>query len=362
VPVNNWSDFRTKFAPSDDLPGLSNNYLFHAVNGFFQNRGGRCFVVNLGTNGSVANGVKLLEANDEISIVAALYSDVQSQEAVTAHCEKMQDRVCIHYPPNVDNTELLKTVAVAPAAAPKTPKAKDSADKPAGGSAADKPPDGGLRPRSSEFAAFYFPWLVVQDPANPNAFVQVPPSGHIAGIWSRVDGTRGVHKAPANEAPAGVLNLTYRVTAEEQGPLNSLGVNCIRQFAGVGPLVWGARTLADQSSSCRYINVRRTLIFIEQSILRATRWAVFEPNDRTLWGSIKCAVTGFLNNVYRDGALMGRTPEEAFFVKCDEECNPPESIDMGQVNVVVGVAIVKPAEFVVFKIGQTQSGAKVEAL
>jgi hypothetical protein len=361
TPVNNWSDFRTKFAPSDNLPGLSSNNLFHAVNGFFQNRGSRCFVVNVGSTGSLAAGLKLLEANDEVSILAAPgYTDVQSHEALISHCEKMQDRVCILDPPNVDNTELLKVVEAAPVAA-KPAKAKDK-DSGGASAAADKPPDAGLRPRTSEFAAFYFPWLVVADPLNPTNFVQVPPSGHMAGIWSRVDGTRGVHKAPANEPPSGVIGLRYPVSAEEQGPLNSLGVNCLRQFAGVGSLVWGARTLADPSSSCRYINVRRTLIFIEQSIVRATRWAVFEPNDRTLWKSIKAAVTGFLNNVYRDGALMGRSPEEAFFVKCDDEVNPPESIDLGQLNVVIGVSIVKPAEFVVFKIGLSQAGAQVEAL
>jgi Bacteriophage tail sheath protein len=363
VPVNNWSDFRTKFAPSDKLPGLSTNYLFHAVNGFFQNGGSRCYIVNTGLGGSIVSGLKLLEANDEVSIVAAPgCTDIPCHEALTLHCEKMQDRMCILDAPNVDNTELLKTVETAPIAS-KTAKPKDKdaatgsgvADKPATG---EKPPDGGLRPRNSEFAAFYFPWLVVPDPLNPKETVEIPPSGSMAGIWSRVD----VYKAPANEVPRGASGLTYLVTPEEQGPLNSLGVNCIRYFSGSGTLVWGARTLSDPSGDCRYIPVRRTLTFIGQSILRATRWAVFEPNDRLLWKLLKCEVTGFLNNVYRDGALMGRTAEEAFFVKCDEETNPPESIDLGQVNLVIGVAIVKPAEFVIIKIGQTHAGAQVEAM
>jgi hypothetical protein len=127
-------------------------------------------------------------------------------------------------------------------------------------------------------------------------------------------------------------------------------------------LVWGARTLAEESSEWRYVNVRRLLIMIEQSIKRNTRWVVFEPNDRTLWKSVKAEVSRFLSNVYRDGALMGATPEEAFFVKCDEETNPQESIDLGQLVTVIGVAPVKPAEFIIFKIGQNAGEAQVEAL
>jgi phage tail sheath protein FI len=203
----------------------------------------------------------------------------------------------------------------------------------------------------------------VADALNPKGdLVAVPPSGHMAGIWARTDGTRGVHKAPANEPVAGALNLAYRVTGEEQGALNPRGCNCIRFFPDDGILVWGARTLADESSEWRYLSVRRLFIFIEQSILRATKWIVFEPNNRTLWQTIRSEVSGFLRNVYRDGALMGASPEEAFFVKCDEETNPQESIDMGQVITVIGIAPVKPAEFIIFKIAQTAAGAQVETL
>src|SRR5262249_33462244 len=260
TPVNNWSDFRTKFAPSDDLPGLSTNYLFHAVNGFFQNGGSRLYVVNTGANGSVANGLRLLEANDEISILAAPgFTDISSHEAATAFCEKRRDVVCILDPPNIDNPELLKIVETAPVAGkPARGKDKDAAagtgDKPAAGAAlggGDKPPEGGALTRSSEYSTVYFPWLVVPDPVNPTRpnpdptlppipnFVEIPPSGHMAGVWSRVDAQRGVHKAPANEPVAGATGLKYLVTAEEQGPLNSLGVNCIRTFARIGPLICG---------------------------------------------------------------------------------------------------------------------------
>ena len=184
----------------------------------------------------------------------------------------------------------------------------------------------------------------------------------MAGIWARTDYTRGVHKAPANETVNGALNLKYRVTSAEQADLNSQGVNCIRFFPSVGTLVWGSRTLAEESSEWRYLPVRRLIILLEESIKRATRWVVFEPNDRTLWKTIRSEIVGFLTNVYMDGALMGKTAEEAFFVQCDETTNTPDRIAAGQVNIVIGVSPVKPAEFVIFRIGQYQSGAEVEAL
>jgi uncharacterized protein len=185
----------------------------------------------------------------------------------------------------------------------------------------------------------------------------VPPSGHVAGIWARTDGRRGVHKAPANEVVMGALGLTYRVTDAEQAELNPRGVNCIRFFAREGIRVWGARTLAASSSEWRYLNVRRLFNMIEESIAESTRWIVFEPNDVTLWKSIRRDVSAFLTRLWRDGALMGTTPEEAFFVQCDSETNPPEVIDAGEVHTVIGVAPVKPAEFIVFRISQSAVGA-----
>ena len=186
----------------------------------------------------------------------------------------------------------------------------------------DKP---GHRPRESDggYGAFYFPGITTADPIT-GELVDVPPSGHIAGIWARNDALRGVHKAPANETVRGALNVTQRLTFEEQGVLNPAGVNCIRYFPREGIRVWGARTLADAASEWRYLNVRRLFNMIEESIAEATRWIVFEPNDRTLWKSIRRDVGAFLTRVWRDGALMGRTAEQAFFVKCDEETNPPD--------------------------------------
>jgi hypothetical protein len=158
----------------------------------------------------------------------------------------------------------------------------------------------------------------------------------------------------------GALNLTYRVSQEEQAVLNPVGVNCIRLFPREGILVWGARTVADGSSEWRYLNVRRLFNMIEESIVQSTRWVVFEPNDLSLWKSIRRDLRAFLSLVWRDGALMGATPEEAFFVKCDAETNPPEVIDAGQVVTVIGIAPVKPAEFIIFRIGQGAGGAEVE--
>ena len=203
-----------------------------------------------------------------------------------------------------------------------------------------------------------FPGSVYATFWRPRTQSAVPPSGHVAGIWARTDATRGVHKAPANETIRGALDVTYRVTREEQGELNQAGVNCIRFFAREGIRVWGARTLAASSSEWRYLNVRRLFNMIEESIADNTRWIVFEPNDYTLWKSIRRDISAFLTNLWRDGALMGRTPEEAFFVKCDEETNPPEVIDAGMVVILIGIAPVKPAEFIVFRISQHRSGAE----
>jgi phage tail sheath protein FI len=181
----------------------------------------------------------------------------------------------------------------------------------------------------------------------------------MAGVWARTDAARGVHKAPANEIVRGALGLTYYLSKAEQELLNPAGVNCIRFFRD-GIRVWGARTLAASSSEWRYLNVRRLVNVIKESIIENTRWIVFEPNDYTLWKSIRRDIGAFLTLLWRDGALMGRTPEEAFFVKCDEETNPPEVIDAGRVVTLIGIAPVKPAEFIVFRISQFTGGAEAE--
>ncbi len=354
VAINNWSQFLKEFAPEKS----ASTALSHAVYGFFLNGGQRCYVVNVGKGAPITGdraGLEVLETIDEVAIVAAPgYSDVGSYDALLSHCELLKDRVAIlDAPAIVKDIDALTIVASAPSPSSegKEPGAKGASRK-----------SEGLRPRLSErgYGAFYFPWITVRDPLSPKDLVDVAPSGHLAGIYARTDSVRGVHKAPANEAVRGALNVTYRVTSQDQGVLNPNGVNCIRWFPREGVLVWGARTVADGSSEWRYLNVRRLFNMIEESIVQSTRWVVFEPNDLSLWKSIRRDVGAFLTLVWRDGALMGATAEEAFFVKCDAETNPTEVIDAGQVVIVIGIAPVKPAEFIVFRIGQHASGAQVE--
>lgn len=207
---------------------------------------------------------------------------------------------------------------------------------------------------SSPFAALYYPWVEVDNPTgtNGNSSKMIPPSGHVAGIWARTDSTRGVHKAPANEKVNGITSLESKMTKEEQGLLNPDGINCIRALGTQGMRVWGARTLGDPSGDWRYINVRRLFNMIQTAIMDGTQFAVFEPNDKKLWEGLKRTVNGYLTGLWRDGALFGNSADQAFFVKCDEENNPQDSIDAGQVIVEVGIAPVKPAEFVIFRISQ----------
>ena len=207
----------------------------------------------------------------------------------------------------------------------------------------------------SKFATLYYPWIEVMDPLTGRPMM-VPPSGHVAGVWARTDGSRGVHKAPANEVVLGANGLGMQVTHEEQGGLNQQGINCIRAFPGRGIRIWGARTLSSDPE-WRYLNVRRLFNFVCESIIEGTQWAVFEPNDQGLWTRLRISTENFLTRVWRDGALFGATPAEAFYVKCDSETNPPDVIEAGQVVVEVGIAPVKPAEFVIFKISQFTAGA-----
>lgn len=201
-------------------------------------------------------------------------------------------------------------------------------------------------------AAVYYPWIEIADMTGNNGRTRkVPPSGHIAGIYARTDETRGVHKAPANEVVRGTLGLEVMVTKGEHDLLNPIGVNVIRSFPGRGIRVWGARTLSSDPS-WRYINVRRLFNFIEESIERGTQWVVFEPNDQDLWARVTRDVSSFLKLVWRSGALFGTSPDQAFYVKCDAETNPPEVRDVGQLIVEIGLAPVKPAEFVIFRVSQ----------
>lgn len=247
------------------------------------------------------------------------------QTAMLAHCELMGDRVAIlDAPPGLNAQQISEW---------RTDKVG----------------------YDSKYGTLYWPWVKIFDPVAGQARF-VPPSGHVAGVWARSDEERGVHKAPANEVLRGALSLELNITKGEHDQLNPDGINCIRAFPGRGIRIWGARTLSSDPA-WRYLNVRRLFNYIEESIMEGTQWVVFEPNDLDLWMRVKRTINAFLTRTWRDGALFGATPEEAFFVKCDAETNPPDVVDAGQLIVEIGVAPVKPAEFVVFRISQYSGGA-----
>lgn len=350
VACNSWPQFVRIYVGDN---GGTDTHLSMAVYAFFNNGGPRCYIVNTPEDETITGdaekrtGLYALKAIDEISMVAAPgYSDNSSHIALIDHCKRLKDRIAILDSPEVvENTDNLKIVATTSVGAGKASEAKKNT---------------GLRPPNTSYAAFYFPWVVIQAPlSRKKKIILAPPSGFMAGIYARTDATRGVHKAPANESVNGALGLSYSVTQAEQGELNTKGINCIRSFPTTGIKVWGARTLDD--GEWKYINVRRLFMMIEESISESTRWVVFEPNDEMLWKSIIRDVSAFLTLLWRDGALQGSSPEQAFFVKCDSEINTQVEIDAGRLEIEIGIAPVKPAEFIVFKIGQWAGGTEVES-
>jgi len=336
----NFGEFKKFFGDFSTDEGQ--NILAHAVYGFFKNGGSRCYVVRVKSEKDLAkfndstaitNVLDKFAAIDEIAIVAAPgITDKSCLQAIADYIvkEPVKDWIAVFDSPlNVPDQTKLNLLA------------------------ADR-----IVPGKSAYAALYYPWIQVFDPATKlekpdgDGLKLVPPSGHIAGIYARVDSQRGVHKAPANEPVLGALGLTTNITKAQQGELNKNGINCIRNLNG-NFLVWGARTLGgDANGEFMYLNVRRLFNYLKKSIDQGTQWTVFEPNSPELWAKIRRNVTSFLMTVWRSGALFGNTPEQAFYVKCDEETNPPELRDRGQVVIEIGVAVVKPAEFVIFNLSQ----------
>lgn len=206
------------------------------------------------------------------------------------------------------------------------------------------------------YGAVYFPWLLATDPAGVSPTpIKLPPSGYMAGMYAQIDSRRGVWKAPAGTEAniGGAVGLTKEITDTEQDTLNPIGVNVIRAFPASGIVVWGARTLATRSDpEYRHVPIRRTAIFIEQSIYNGIQWAVFEPNDESLWSSLRLNIGAFMLRLFRAGAFQGDSPAKAFFVKCDGQTTIQADIDAGVVNILVGFAPLKPAEFVVLKLSQ----------
>ena len=316
--VTSWEQFKNKFGDFQ----AGNVTLAHAVYGFYNNGGTRCWitrVTDVSNATAVGNALDGFRAVDEIAIVAVPGSlNANIQGALLDHCENAGDRFAI-----LDGQRATSYT----------------------------PADIQGSVRDSDYAALYFPWISVYDPVT-NANIFAPPSGHLAGIYSRVDTQRGVHKAPANEVIRGAAGVEARLSKADQDGLNPDGINVIRAFNG-NITVWGGRTLGgDANTEWKYINVRRLFLFLRESIDEGTQWVVFEPNTQNLWAKITRNITAFLTTVWRAGALFGSTPQEAFFVKCDAETNPPEVRDLGQVVTEIGVAVVKPAEFVIFRISQ----------
>ena len=206
-------------------------------------------------------------------------------------------------------------------------------------------------------AAVYFPRLRMADPLSENRLAEFAPGGAVAGIIARTDVQRGVWKAPAglDASFSGVQAFSYTMTDGQNGLLNPVGLNCLRTFPVTGNMVWGARTLAgaDQlASEWKYLPVRRLALYLEESLYRGSQWVVFEPNDEPLWAQIRLSIGAFMQNLFRQGAFQGRSPREAYFVKCDRETTTQNDINLGIVNIVVGFAPLKPAEFVVIKLQQ----------
>jgi phage tail sheath protein FI len=212
-------------------------------------------------------------------------------------------------------------------------------------------------PRDTSYGAFYHPWIEVFNPGL-NRTAPVPPTGHVAGIIARTDIERGVHKAPANEVVVGARSLVTPITFADQTLLNPRGVNCIRDFSADnrGIRLWGARTMSS-NPEWKYVNVRRLFLFLEESIDEGTQWVVFEPNAEELWSKVRRTIENFLIRVWRSGALMGTTQDEAFFVRCDRSTMTQDDIDNGRLICLIGVAPVKPAEFVIFRISQKTADA-----
>jgi len=277
--------------------------------------------------------VNLLCVPDAVGshFTAADTQDVQAY--MIQHCQRMQDRFAI-----LDSREMLPT---------------ETTFDTVTNQRASLNSDGG-------FAGLYFPWIGISNPLGSGK-IFVPPSGHTAGVFANTDNTIGVYKAPANEAITSALAVEVPVTDDEQGPLNELGINVIRSFKNEGIKIWGARTIAPQDvTAWRFVNVRRLLLFIEKTIQQGTRFAVFEPNNLTLWQQIKRMVNDFLTDQWRGGALFGDTPDRAFRVRVDEILNPPDVRALGILVVEVTVVPTTPAEFIIFQVVQDITGSTLQ--
>ena len=367
--ITSYAQFEREYGGDNDLILAEHpytNYMAHAVRGFFDNGGNRLVVARVSppqtqVTGSVTkrsnslrgffhrilqsrfgtritptatyrDALKQLEDADQVSIIAApsaahAFNDPAAaathlrsvHEALIAHAEKMQHRFAVLDPPASQSPQEVAAIA------------------------------GAL---DSDHAALYYPWLKYGSSGDK----VVPPSGAVCGIYARTDGQRGVWKAPANATITGISGFERDISAAEQEVLNPVGVNVSRQISGRGLRLFGARTLSSDPE-WRYVSVRRYLSFLEKSISDGLGWAVFEPNDEPLWAECKNRIEVFLSNSFRQGALQGQSASEAFFVNCDRTTMTQSDIDSGRLIAEIGVAPLRPAEFVIFKIRMNLSHA-----
>ena len=326
VEVRSFSEFKQRFGELS--AALETGY---AVRQYFLNCAGKAWVVRVAKNPDLPRlqaGLRALDAVDLFNLLVLPGVTTPAEVAVAAgYCQKRRAFLVVDAP-----------------ASAKTPDQMEHAVH-------------SLRFDSTSHAAIYYPWIRIADPLKTSQPRLSPPSGTIAGLIARMDAARGVWKAPAGtEAKLkGVAGLERELNDAENGRLNALGVNCLRRFPVHGCVAWGARTLAGDNPSAsefKYIPVRRTISFIEESVSRGIQWAAVEPNAQPLWAQLRGSVGAFLYGLFREGAFQGSTPREAYFVKCDRETMTQADLDAGVVNVVIGVAPLKPAEFVIIRIQQ----------
>ena len=323
VRINSFAEFEQRFG------GLKADLeLGYALQQFFLNGGKDAWVVRVArqlTGAKVIKGVHALDAVDIFNLL--VIPGVMNSEALLAAADYCRQRRAFLV---VDAAKNIQTPAQMEQAV-----------------------QTGTLPKTS-YGAIYFPWINIPDPLNGGQIRQTSPGGCVAGLFARIDSSRGVWKSPAGTSAdlIGVSGLSYNLTNSENATLNALGINCLRVFSGA-TFAWGGRTLegADQlASEWKYIPVRRLALFIEESIYRETQWTVFEPNAEPLWAQIRLNVGAFLQNLFREGAFQGSTPREAYFIKCDATTTTQTDIDAGAVNIVIGFAPLKPAEFIILRI------------
>lgn len=327
--LTSFAEFEQIYGGLDDLPSeecqpYSTNFLAHAARVFFDEGGQRLYIFRTSDSSSLASyqrALHTIEFLPEISIIAAPGNTIpEIAHALIAYAERAGTHcfVVLDPPPSLTPAEVMQY----------------------------------RRQFDSNHAAMYYPWVITNN--GQDGEILLPPSGFLCGIYARVDVQRGVHKAPANEVIGGALSFEYEVNSAEQELLNPQGVNCLRFFEGRGFRVWGARTLS-RDPEWKYLNVRRYINYLQASINRGSEWAKFTANSEVLWANIHQLISDFMLNEWRHGRLMGSKVEEAFFVKCDRSTMTQQDIDERRLVCLVGVAVLKPAEFMVFHLVQQTS-------